>query len=645
MKKPLLNPASNLNKKDIVAGLGEIGKPILQLITRAVPAAGYDINQKLMNKKFTKLETSFLHICIPFSENFIDNVISLCKKFKPEIVVIHSTISPGTTSKLQSMLTIPVIYSATRGVHKRMLIDLKRYTKFYSIESSAPKKEWASSMYARLMKRAGVKTKRMSKPIALELAKVVVDTSYYGWLINYAQLSNMIATKYNVDYDEMWSFADEIHKFLGNRPKMFPGFIGGHCLDGNEIIFIKTNIGMRPITIKDYIENDYKNDVLSYDKEERKPFFDQVTAKWKRNFSGTMITITSRTNRSITTTDEHIMLVSDYLSESFAKNVRTNDYMPFVAQLPQLETKQSFDFDSKNWRFEYNMPKSITITEEFCRLLGYYVAEGSVSNCGKGYSIRFSFSKNETNYISDICKILKSLGINYYVTTQNNVTHIGTKSTPLSLFVADTLGCGRGAKTKSLPDFIYFVPRKMKEEFLSGYFRGDGSFSPAIGMVQAGTSSRLLASGLDILLLSMGYVMTLTKGIHTPSVIEGRTIKGELLYSLVSKKETPYNNLASIAGFAESQIARNHSKNLWHIINDNLYMIRTTKTVHQESEQEVYSIDTKNHLFVTTGGRLIHNCVIPNLDLIKDNTLNLIKEINNDYAKILRSRQLKRKKH
>jgi hypothetical protein len=31
----------------------------------------------------------------------------------------------------------------------------------------------------------------------------------------------------------MWEFADEIHKFLGNRPKMFPGFIGGHCVIEN----------------------------------------------------------------------------------------------------------------------------------------------------------------------------------------------------------------------------------------------------------------------------------------------------------------------------------------------------------------------------------------------------------------------------
>ena len=223
--------------KDVVAGLGEIGTPVLQLISKTVPVIGYDINQKLMDKKqsdkYDDLETCFLHICIPFTEKFISNVVSLYHKFKPEGIVIHGTISPGTTSKIQSKLSVPVIYSATRGIHKRMLYDLKRYTKFYAVGYDAPREKWASDTYSKLMKKCGVKTKRMSNPLTLELAKIVVDTSYYGWLINYAQLSNMIAVKNKVNYDEMWSFADEIHKYLGNRPKMFPGFIGGHCVIPN----------------------------------------------------------------------------------------------------------------------------------------------------------------------------------------------------------------------------------------------------------------------------------------------------------------------------------------------------------------------------------------------------------------------------
>ena len=49
-------------KKNIVVGLGEIGKPILKLFSKHDLVIGYDINPKLMNKKifeqFSSLDTS-----------------------------------------------------------------------------------------------------------------------------------------------------------------------------------------------------------------------------------------------------------------------------------------------------------------------------------------------------------------------------------------------------------------------------------------------------------------------------------------------------------------------------------------------------------------------------------------------------------
>ena len=111
--------------------------------------------------------------------------------------------------------------------------DIKRYTKFFVISTNAPRSKWASVKYVKMMRGCGIKTKKMSKPETLELAKIVCDTSYLGWLVNYAQLSNLIAIEHGVNYDEMWSFSDEIHEFLGNRPKMYPGYIGGHCVIPN----------------------------------------------------------------------------------------------------------------------------------------------------------------------------------------------------------------------------------------------------------------------------------------------------------------------------------------------------------------------------------------------------------------------------
>ena len=223
-------------KKDIIAGLGEIGYPIFTLVNQAHPAIGYDKNEKIIPKsddKITNFSIRFLHICIPYNEKFAENVEELITKFNPEGVVIHSTISPKTTFHLQEKNQIPIIYSATRGVHKRMLDDLKKYVKFFAIENNAPRREFAINEFSTLMKNCGIKSKQVSSPITLELSKIICDTSYYGWLINYAQISKMISDKYHVDYDEMWTFADEIHENLGNRPKMFPGFIGGHCVIPN----------------------------------------------------------------------------------------------------------------------------------------------------------------------------------------------------------------------------------------------------------------------------------------------------------------------------------------------------------------------------------------------------------------------------
>lgn len=220
-------------KKNVVAGLGEIGGPILKLISKHCIAVGYDTNPKLADQRqaarYENLKTEILHVCIPYSE-FEENVVRLFGRFKPELVIIHGTVPPNTTARLQDRLPVPVMYSPTRGVHRRMLRDIKRYTKYFSLGRDAPRARWAALAFTRLMDKCSVRTKRMSSPVTLELAKIVVDTSYYGWLISYAQISKMIADRHGADYDEMWEFSDEIHKYLGNRPKMFPGIIGGHCV-------------------------------------------------------------------------------------------------------------------------------------------------------------------------------------------------------------------------------------------------------------------------------------------------------------------------------------------------------------------------------------------------------------------------------
>ena len=150
----------NLLKKDIVIGLGEIGLPIFKLLSKNIKIDGFDKIEKLSTNKFSNIKKiEFMHICIPFFNDFEKIVTQLTKKFNPDGIIIHSTISPNTTKKLQGKLDLPIIYSATRGVHKRMLKDLKRYTKFFAVYDYAPNSKWASRTFKNKMKKCGVKTK------------------------------------------------------------------------------------------------------------------------------------------------------------------------------------------------------------------------------------------------------------------------------------------------------------------------------------------------------------------------------------------------------------------------------------------------------------------------------------------------------
>ena len=219
---------------DIILGMGEVGETLFDLLVdRKFDCIGIDLeDSKCKNYTENKIieNPQYLHVCLPGElEKFTDIVIEWVNKIKNiQVAVIHSTVKPGTTKSVQERSSIPILFSPVRGVHRRFLDDIKKYTKFISFDGTK-----INSKIKKDLENRFKKVDWMSTTKTAELAKILVDTTYYGWLINYAQITKMICEKENVDFDEMWKFADEIHENLGNRPKMFPGIIGGHCVIPN----------------------------------------------------------------------------------------------------------------------------------------------------------------------------------------------------------------------------------------------------------------------------------------------------------------------------------------------------------------------------------------------------------------------------
>ena len=230
---------------DIILGMGEVGETLFDLLVdRKFDCIGIDLDDSKC-KNYTENEIienpQYLHVCLPGElEKFTDIVIEWINKIKNiQVVVIHSTVKPGTTKTIQERSSIPILFSPVRGVHRRFLDDIKKYTKFISFDGTE-----INSKIKKDLENRFEKVNWMSTTKTAELAKILVDTTYYGWLINYAQITKMICEKENVDFDEMWKFADEIHENLGNRPKMFPGIIGGHCVIPNLNLVEYENLDM-----------------------------------------------------------------------------------------------------------------------------------------------------------------------------------------------------------------------------------------------------------------------------------------------------------------------------------------------------------------------------------------------------------------
>ncbi len=223
-----------IDMTDLILGMGEVGDTIYNLLLeRGFSCVGKDIDStKCKNfsteEKISEIEC--LHICLPGEiKDFVEISIKQIEEIeKIEFVIVHSTVRHGTTKIIQEKSKTPIIYSPVRGVHKRFLEDIKKYTKFFESD-----KENLDEKIIDMMKKRFEKIQLMSSFKTAELAKILVDTTYYGWLINYAQITKMICDKEGIDFDEMWKFADEIHENLGNRPKMYPGIIGGHCVIPN----------------------------------------------------------------------------------------------------------------------------------------------------------------------------------------------------------------------------------------------------------------------------------------------------------------------------------------------------------------------------------------------------------------------------
>ena len=213
----------------IVVGVGEVGKPLLDLVQSVYDAEGVDLESR---DDLAGYQADVMHICYPWTPAFLASTNEYINLYNPKLVLIESTVPPYTTQTVAKWnQTVPLCHSPVRGRRADgWRRSLKAYTKY--IGPVLPEYGRAAARYYASL---GLKTHVCTSPVDTEVMKLL-STSYYGVLIGWFQEVDRICREFSVNSRDVLAFlrsdqteSDGKH----SRPIFVPGVIGGHCVIPN----------------------------------------------------------------------------------------------------------------------------------------------------------------------------------------------------------------------------------------------------------------------------------------------------------------------------------------------------------------------------------------------------------------------------
>ncbi|HNH81345.1 MAG TPA: LAGLIDADG family homing endonuclease [Acidobacteriota bacterium] len=154
-----------------------------------------------------------------------------------------------------------------------------------------------------------------------------------------------------------------------------------------------------------------------------------------------------------------------------------------------------------------NLTLPTELTSDLARLLGYIVAEGSLTDTGLWIT---NATPRVLDDIRDICRQLFSVEPKTCTKAGTPAVSLSISSVKLVQWLETVCGITRGAASKRTPQIISSAPKELMLAFFEGLFWGDGTISArgrlGSNRFKLATASRELATQLQVALLNMGIV-------------------------------------------------------------------------------------------------------------------------------------------
>ncbi|MBM3256674.1 MAG: hypothetical protein FJZ04_04390, partial [Candidatus Moranbacteria bacterium] len=299
------------------------------------------------------------------------------------------------------------------------------------------------------------------------------------------------------------------------------------------------------------------------------------------------------------------------------------------------------------------IPGRIPVNNELCRLIGYFMAEGSYQD-----GLIFSFNRKELNLINDVKKIVKSIfGMQSSVKATNNSAVIRVKSKNLEMVFRDIFMIGHGDRYKRIPCFLYHSNETRIKSFIYGYTKGDGSIRKR---KNNSNSIDVTSVSLDLLndfqyLLSMigisasfykrnnskkkkiGKVWTINKENFT-LCFGGYIYKGKTIIETNLKNRNTFSQQIPLLDIfrknialgknqkviSRKRLARHLTGSQWHaLVNGDLgfFKVRSIKEINYDKNEYVYdfSVPGQENFYGGFLGMFLHNTMGEGGAVLTDN--------------------------
>jgi len=224
----------------LVVGLGEVGSALYQMILESgrFEVYGYDTDETRTKHRYKEIPRpiDYLHVCYPYTPEFIETTLNYIWDFRPKLTIIHSTVPVGITEMIESSIRDKsyIVHSPVRGKHPKLLAHLHFWTKWIGGNNSR-----AVQLAVQHLQDIGFEVKCFSSSKTSELAKLV-ETTYRAWMIVYWQEIHRWTYHDSIDLVEVFEFIREVHEVLKDRPIYYPDVIGGHCLIPNTTLLLSS---------------------------------------------------------------------------------------------------------------------------------------------------------------------------------------------------------------------------------------------------------------------------------------------------------------------------------------------------------------------------------------------------------------------